>query len=107
MIHALLDGPSVAGAFKFTVYPDEFTAVDVEASLFPRRDLDRLGVSPLTSMFFVSENDRRIKTDYRPEVHDSDGLMLHTGAGEWIWRPLRNPAATSPASRTPTRRASA
>jgi periplasmic glucans biosynthesis protein len=94
VIHALLDGPSVTGAFRFGVYPDEFTTIDVEASFFPRRDLDRLGVAPLTSMFFVSENDRRFRTDFRPEVHDSDGLLLHNGQGEWIWRPLRNPEQT-------------
>jgi glucans biosynthesis protein len=32
--------------------------------------------------------------DYRPEVHDSDGLMINDGDGEWLWRPLTNPAAT-------------
>ncbi|MFO1151950.1 MAG: glucan biosynthesis protein G [Alsobacter sp.] len=94
VIHALLDGPSVTGAYRFAVYPDVSTAVDVEATLFARRELSHLGLAPLTSMFWTSENDRRIRTDFRPEVHDSDGLLLHTGAGEWIWRPLRNPAGT-------------
>lgn len=90
VIHALLDGPSVAAAFRFVLYPDEFTAIDVEASFFPRSDMERIGIAPLTSMFFVSENDRRIRTDFRPEVHDSDGLLVHNGRGEWLWRPLRN-----------------
>jgi glucans biosynthesis protein len=65
--------------------------VEVEAHLFPRRRIERLGIAPLTSMFFVSENDRRFLTEFRPEVHDSDGLLLHNGSGEWLWRPLRNP----------------
>jgi glucans biosynthesis protein len=94
VIHALLDGPSVTGAYRFAVYPDVHTAVDVEATLYPRRDVEHVGIAPLTSMFWTSENDRRIRTDFRPEVHDSDGLLLHTGADEWIWRPLRNPAGT-------------
>jgi periplasmic glucans biosynthesis protein len=59
--------------------------------LFPRKRLEKLGVAPLTSMFFTGENDRRFFDDFRSELHDSDGLLMHNGAGEWIWRPLRNP----------------
>jgi glucans biosynthesis protein len=29
--------------------------------------------------------------NYRPALHDSDGLSIHAGNGEWIWRPLNNP----------------
>lgn len=94
VIHALLDGPSLAGAYRFTLTPSTFTTVDVEATLFPRVAVERLGLAPLTSMFFLSENDRRLPGDFRPEVHDSDGLLMHTGRDEWIWRPLRNPAVT-------------
>jgi len=60
-------------------------------TLFPRRALTSVGVAPLTSMYFQGENDRHPTDDFRPEYHDSDGLMIHTGAGEWIWRPIRNP----------------
>ena len=42
-------------------------------------------------MFFLGENDHRLNDDFRPELHDSDGLLIHSGTGEWIWRPLRNP----------------
>jgi glucans biosynthesis protein len=66
--------------------------VEVTATLFPRRTVTGSGVAPLTSMFFVGENDRRFSDDFRPELHDSDGLLIHTSAGEWIWRPVRNPA---------------
>src|SRR3546814_1269656 len=31
------------------------------------------------------------KKDWRPEIHDSDGLAIRTGAGERIWRPVNNP----------------
>lgn len=91
VIYALLDGPSVAAAYQFFVYPSNETVVDVTLTLFPRKAIPRMGVAPLTSMFFVGENDRRFNNDFRPELHDSDGLLMHTGAGEWIWRPLRNP----------------
>ncbi len=90
-IHALMDSPSIAGAFQFIVFPGRGTVVSVTAHLFPRREIAKLGLAPLTSMFFTGENDRRFFDDFRTELHDSDGLLMHTGAGEWIWRPLRNP----------------
>jgi glucans biosynthesis protein len=92
LVYALLDGPSVAGAYRFVVYPAVETTIDVTATLFPRRTMNSVGLAPLTSMFFVGENDRRRVDPFRPELHDSDGLLMHTGAGEWIWRPLHNPA---------------
>ena len=89
-IHALLDSPSVAGAYTFVVTPGESTRMDVEAVLFPRKAIERVGVAPLTSMYQCGENDRRVCDDFRPEIHDSDGLAIWNGAGEWIWRPLVN-----------------
>jgi glucans biosynthesis protein len=91
VIHALIDSASVTGAYQFLVYPERETVVDVTATLFLRRSVRKLGIAPLTSMFFVGENDRRFFDDFRPELHDSDGLLVHSGSGEWIWRPLRNP----------------
>ncbi|GJD52934.1 Glucans biosynthesis protein G [Methylobacterium crusticola] len=91
VIYGLLDGPSCTGAFQFLVYPGDETVVDVRASLHPRRDMAEVGIAPLTSMFFIGENERRHPDDYRPELHDSDGLLMQSGGGEWIWRPLRNP----------------
>ncbi len=90
-IFALLDSPSVAGAYRFTVRPGEETAVAVESQLFLRREVQKLGIAPLTSMFFHGENTVRCFPDFRPEVHDSDGLMVAAGNGEWLWRPLDNP----------------
>ncbi|KJS28914.1 MAG: glucan biosynthesis protein D [Desulfatitalea sp. BRH_c12] len=92
VIHALLDSPSIAGAYTFAVsIQGDFTIMDVEAHLFPRRAIERIGIAPLTSMYHHGENDRRFADDYRPEIHDSDGLAMWTGSGEWIWRPLVNP----------------
>jgi glucans biosynthesis protein len=63
----------------------------VKAQLYLRNNVAKLGIAPLTSMFYFGENQRSEAEDYRPQVHDSDGLMLHAGSGEWIWRPLVNP----------------
>lgn len=92
-IVALLDSPSVTGAFDFLLVPaadpTRPTVMEVEARIFARTDVEKLGVAPLTSMYlhgsFEPDGD-----DFRPRVHDSDGLLTHTGRGEWIWRPLTN-----------------
>ncbi len=92
-IYALLDSPSIAGAYEFDVRPGTITQVQVTAELYPRRAVDKLGIAPLTSMFLYGESSEgRPFDDWRPEVHDSDGLMMQTGTGEWLWRPLDNPA---------------
>jgi periplasmic glucans biosynthesis protein len=90
-LHALLDSPSLTGAFRFAIFPETATILDVQATLFARKTLTRLGLSPLTSMFLQAENDRRVFNDYRSELHDSDGLQVHLSTGEWLWRPLHNP----------------
>ncbi len=89
---ALLDSASLTGAYRFVVRPGEETLVDVELTLYRRRDITKLGVAPMTSMFFFGENSTRRWNDYHPEVHDSDGLLLAARTGEWIWRPIDNPA---------------
>ena len=91
-VYALLDGESATGAVRMDIYPGANTVVDITFNLFARKPGVKFGLAPLTSMFFTGENDRRFNNDFRPELHDSDGLLVHTGAGEWIWRPLRNPA---------------
>jgi glucans biosynthesis protein len=96
VFHALLDSPSVAGAYRFDLKPGEITTADITANLFPRVRVPDFGIAPLTSMYFIGENDRHYNDrnkydDYRPEMHDSDGLLIHTEKDEWIWRPLRNP----------------
>jgi len=93
VIYALLDGPSVTGAYRFTIEPSDQTVVHVEARVFLRRPVAMLGIAPLTSMFFHGENTLQPPVDFRPEVHDSDGLLLHFDTGEWLSRPLDNPRA--------------
>lgn len=91
MVYALLDGPSITGAYRFALFRGRGVVMDVDKHLFLRREVDRLGIAPLTSMFWFGEYGRGRALDWRPEVHDSDGLALWTGEGERIWRPLSNP----------------
>ncbi len=91
-IYALLESPGASGAYAFTVTPGSRTTVDVDARLFMRHGVSMLGIVPLTSMF-LSGKSGPWRDDFRPEVHDSDGLALLTGGGERIWRPLRNPGS--------------
>ena len=92
-VWALLDSPSVTGAYAFVLDPGRNMVMDVDAALYPRREITRAGIAPLTSMYQVGENSQRMDYDWRPEIHDSDGLSMLTGAGEWLWRPLVNPAS--------------
>ncbi len=91
VVYALLDSPSISGAYRFAITPGDTVAMEVDAALYPRKEIERLGIAPCTSMFQTGENDRRMANDWRPEIHDSDGLAMYTGTGEWIWRPLNNP----------------
>jgi glucans biosynthesis protein len=91
VIYALLNSRRMTGAYRFVLRPGVDTAVDVKLRLFARENVTKVGLAPLTSMFFFGENQRSTVEDYRPEVHDSDGLSVESGTGEWIWRPLVNP----------------
>ena len=90
-VYALMDSPSVSGAYRFDMQPGEPFKMKVDSAIYPRKSIERLGVAPMTSMFMIGENDRRTNYDWRAEIHDSDGLAMQTGNGEWIWRPLGNP----------------
>jgi len=92
-VDALLDSESIAGAYAFTIEPGVETVMDVRAVLFPRREIDNAGLAPLTSMYFFGPESRAGIDDFRDAVHDSCGLRIINGAGERIWRPLRNPEA--------------
>jgi glucans biosynthesis protein len=97
---ALLDSPRAAGAYEFTLTPGADALLDVKARIFPRPGLTaaELGVAPLTSMFLYGPNQPSPVHNFRPEIHDSNGLALHTGDGEWIWRPLNNPSKVNVSS---------
>jgi glucans biosynthesis protein len=91
VIYALLESASATGAYRFTVQPGVETLTDVDLTLFPRTEMRVAGIAPLTSMFLFDETNRGRLDDYRPEVHDSDGLQIAAASGEQIFRPLANP----------------
>jgi glucans biosynthesis protein len=90
-LFALLEGPSVTGAYRFEARREHAPVMDVHAELFFRSDVARLGIAPLTSMYWYGENSVSARPDWRPEIHDCDGLAVWTGSGERLWRPLTNP----------------
>jgi glucans biosynthesis protein len=90
-VHALLDSPSVTGAYRFEIRPGRDTVMLVDVALYPRVDLGEVGLAPGTSMYMFSPSERSGADDFRPEVHDSDGLLIVNGRGEQLWRPLANP----------------
>lgn len=95
-LFALLDSKSYTGAYSFTIRPGEKTVMPVECRLFQRKPVKKLGIAPLTSMFLYGENTNTEPIDdFRPEVHDSDGILIATATGEWIWHPLQNPNTLS------------
>ena len=105
-LFALLDSVSCCGAYEFYIRPGETTTAKINAVLYLRDatnvvavDKNRkrsktIGLAPLTSMFWFGKDTERKFDDYRSEVHDSDGLLVHMGNGEIFWRPLDNPPAT-------------
>lgn len=91
-VYALLDSRRMTGAYSFVIIPGKETLMDTQCVIFLRTGVDKLGIAPMTSMFFYGENiNIRPKDWFRPEIHDSDGLMIHLENGEWLWRPLFNP----------------
>jgi glucans biosynthesis protein len=90
-VYALLDSRRVAGAYHFRARPGDHTVLNIDSHLFLREPIERLGIGPLTSMFLRGENTRRWFDDFRPETHDSDGLLVQFASGEWLFRPLDNP----------------
>ncbi|WP_294196435.1 glucan biosynthesis protein [uncultured Sphingomonas sp.] len=91
-IYALLDGESLTGAYRFVSRHPGAVVQDVSSVLFLRRPVARLGIAPATSMFWYDDRGHATAKDWRPEIHDSDGLAIWSPGGEHVWRPLRNPA---------------
>lgn len=97
VMYALLESMSVTGAYRISARRTSDqrqvfrVPMEIECTLFARHDIDRLGIAPFSSMYWYGETSRRQVADWRPEIHDSDGLAIFTGAGERIWRPVGNP----------------
>lgn len=95
VIYALLDSPSITGAYRFAIWPGSPTKMVVKAVLYPRGKIQKLGLAPLTSMYLYGQGRTRPPGYLYPAVHDSDGLLLHTKDDQWIWRPLSDPSSLS------------
>ncbi|MBB6430338.1 glucan biosynthesis protein [Algisphaera agarilytica] len=93
-LYGLLNGPSVTGAYRFVITPDTTTSMDITSHVFFRQSVRKLGIAPITGMFLFGEESPARFGDYRPEVHDADGLLMQHANGELNWRPLRNPHHT-------------
>lgn len=93
VIYAFLDGPSITGAFRIYSERKNDVTQHVTAMLFPRRDLESLGVAAITSMFWYGYRNGGSQSSKRPAVHDSDGLEVRLRCGDVLWRPLRNPSS--------------
>jgi glucans biosynthesis protein len=97
VIYALLDSPSITGAYRFSIKrtTDERdvhrVTMAIDCNLYARKDIERLGIAPFSSMFWYGEANRKKAADWRPEIHDSDGLAILTGSNERVWRPITNP----------------
>jgi periplasmic glucans biosynthesis protein len=90
-LYAMMEGPSIVGAFRFLMTRGRGVVMDIQATMFMRAQVSRFGIAPLTSMYWFSETKKETAIDWRPEVHDSDGLAMWSGNGERLWRPLNNP----------------
>jgi glucans biosynthesis protein len=95
ILYSLLDSPSLTGAYRFELRRTKGVVMEITADLNLRRPIERVGIAPLTSMFWFSETAKTTAIDWRPAVHDADGLALWTRTGEHIWRPLNNPPRTT------------
>lgn len=93
-VYALMDSPGMTAAYRFDIRPGTSTVMDVNCKIYPRGGSlsGKLGLAPLTSMYLFSETENGARGDYRPEVHNSDGLLVAAGGNNWTWRPLANPS---------------
>jgi glucans biosynthesis protein len=91
VVHALIDSESVTGVFSYTIRIGDITIIDTEAAIFPRVVLDSYGLAGMQASYLYGWTDRRNVDDTRPQVFEVAGLSMHTGNGEWVWRPVTNP----------------
>ncbi|WP_285422848.1 glucan biosynthesis protein D [Pseudomonas sp. efr-133-TYG-103a] len=93
VVYALLDSPSATGAYRFDIdCQADRVVMDIDAHINARADIEQLGIATMTSMFSCGTHERRMCDTLHPEIHDSDRLAMWRGNGEWICRPLNNPA---------------
>lgn len=87
-VWALLESPSVTGAYSFVIHPNDTMTIDVKAKLHFRKVPEKIGLAPLTSMWMWGLGKEGPENDPRPRVHDADSLLIQTGENDWIRRSL-------------------
>lgn len=92
VIHGLLDSESVTGAARMTLRPGDVTFIDVEMTLFARQALEHVGFGCTSATFLSGPQSRRTFDDLRPSIGEVSGVQMQSGGGEWIYRPVSNPA---------------
>ena len=92
VVNAVMDSPSLTGAFRFEIVPGSDTQMNVTARIFARKDIAQIGIAPMTSMFLFNPVNTSAYRDYRERVHDSEGLFILREDGRRLWRSLNNPA---------------
>jgi glucan biosynthesis protein len=93
VVYALLESPSATGAYRFDIdCQAEQVVMAVDMQVTARTAIQQLGIAPMTTMFSCGTHERRMCDTIHPQIHDSDRLAMWRGNGEWICRPLNNPA---------------
>lgn len=90
VMHAVVDTPSLAGAVRFTLRAGEATVIDTECTIFARKQVDHLALTPIQATYLSGPIDWPQTGDMRPAAYEAGGVQMLTGAGEWIWRPVSN-----------------
>ncbi len=88
-VYALLNSPSVTGAYRFLITPGNTTVTEVQSTLFLRKPVKFLGIAPFSSMYWYGDPSFPKPFDFRPKVHDSEGLLIAHKSGKYIWRPIQ------------------
>jgi glucans biosynthesis protein len=91
---ALMESPSLTGAYNFLLKPGPTTLMEVRAVLFRREGAEwpkTVGLAPASAMYLFSEKENGSPYDWRPEVHSAEALLWSPGPGQWLHRPLNNP----------------
>ena len=90
-LYALMEGPSIVGAYRFLMTRGKGVVMDVESSLYVRAQVSRFGIAPATSMYWYSEVMKPIAIDWRPEAHDSTGSRCGRATASGSGAQLNNP----------------
>ncbi|RYH09259.1 MAG: hypothetical protein EON57_05055, partial [Alphaproteobacteria bacterium] len=90
-VEARVDSPSFSGSIVLDLDPSSpagTTLVDASLVLTFGRATESIAIAPVETMFLFNASNRGDFDDYRPAVHDSEGLWILSGDGQMYWRSL-------------------